>query len=76
MNGILVHYINWKKDGPFIGDEFDKFMYLYAKLDGEVKKMLSLTAKSLSKNRSGNRVKFLEYLNIIFGDTNKKARAE
>lgn len=65
-----------EKDGPFIGDGFDQFMYVYAKLDGEAKKMVSTTARSLSTNRSGDGIKFLEYLNTVFGDPNKKARAQ
>lgn len=64
------------KDGPVIGDGFDQFMYVYSRLDGDAVKMVSTTARSLSDNKSGNGHKFLDYLNTVFGDPNKKARAQ
>lgn len=64
------------KDGPVIGDEFDQFTYIYARLDGEAIKMVSTTAKLLSMGRKGNGLSFLEYLNTVFGDPNKEARAQ
>lgn len=65
-----------KKDGPAIGSSFDQFMYLFARLDGEASKMVSTTARLLSENQTGSGVAFLDYLNTVFGDPNKKARAQ
>lgn len=65
-----------EKDGSAIGDGFDQFMYIYSRLEGEAAKMVSTTAKSLSLNRKGDGLEFLEYLNTVFGDPNKKARAQ
>lgn len=65
-----------KKDGPAIGNTFDQFMYIYARLDGEAAKMVSTTAKMLSESETGHGHNFLQYLNSVFGDPNKKARAQ
>lgn len=64
------------KDGPAIGDGYDKFMFIYAALDGEAVKMVSTTAKILSETKTGDGLSFLAYLNSVFGDPNKKARAQ
>ena len=64
------------KDGPVIGDGFDQFTYIFSRLEGEAVKMVSTTAKTLSITRTGDGLKFLEYLNTVFGDPNKKARAQ
>lgn len=64
------------KDGPVIGDGFDQFTYIYSRLEGEAVKMVSTTAKILSDSRTGDGLQFLEYLNTVFGDPNKKARAQ
>ena len=64
------------KDGPAIGDGFDQFMFIYATLDGEAVKMVSTTAKILSDSITGDGLRFLTYLNTVFGDPNKKARAQ
>lgn len=65
-----------RKDGPAIGNTFDQFMYIYARLDGEAAKMVSTTARMLSESETGHGPNFLEYLNSVFGDPNKKARAQ
>lgn len=65
-----------KKDGPAIGSSFDQFMYLFARLDGEASKMVSTTARLLSESETGSGVAFLDYLHTVFGDPNKKARAQ
>ena len=65
-----------RKDGPAIGDGFDQFMFIYAALDGEAMKMVSTTAKILSDTKTGDGLEFLTYLNSVFGDPNKKARAQ
>lgn len=64
------------KDGPAIGDGLDQFMYVYSKLDGDAVKMVSTTARTLSESKSGNGLEFLDYLNTVFGDPNKKSRAQ
>lgn len=64
------------KDGPVIGDEFDQFAYIYSRLEGEAARMVSTTAKLLSIDRKGNGFEFLTYLDTIFGDPNKEARAQ
>lgn len=38
--------------------------------------MVSTTARSLTLNRKGDGLEFLEYLNTVFDDPNKKARAQ
>ncbi|RKF95994.1 hypothetical protein GcM1_047002, partial [Golovinomyces cichoracearum] len=47
------------KDGPAIGDPFDQFMYIYARLDDEAARMVSTTQKFLSESATGNGTKFL-----------------
>lgn len=69
-----IHKLN--KDGDFIGDGFDQFMYLYSRLAGNAARMVSTVAKGLSEDRIGDGEQFLEYLNSVFGDPNKKARAQ
>ena len=51
-------------------------MYIYSRLEGEVVKMVSTTARSLSETRTGEGGRFLDYLNTVFGDPNKKSRAQ
>lgn len=63
------------KDGHAIGDDFDQFMYIYSRLEGDAVKMVSTTAKLLSEQRTGNGLEFLSYLHSIYGDQNKVARA-
>lgn len=65
-----------EKDGEVIGNEFDQFMYIYSRLDGEAVKMVTTTAKMLSDSKTGKGREFLNYLNTVFGDPNKKARAQ
>lgn len=65
-----------KADGEVIGDDFNKFMYIYSRLEGDAAKMVSSTVKRLSENGSGRGLEFLNYLNSIFGDPNKKAKAQ
>lgn len=69
-----IHKLN--KDGEAIGDGFDQFMYLYSRLAGSASKMVSTVAKKLSEDGIGDGEQFLEYLNTVFGDPNKKARAQ
>lgn len=69
-----IHKLN--KDGEAIGDGFDQFMYLYSRLAGSASKMVSTVAKKLSEDGTGDGEQFLEYLNTVFGDPNKKARAQ
>lgn len=64
------------KDGAAIGNAFDQFMYIYSRLEGEAVKMVSTTARILSEAGTGNGKEFLEYLNTVFGDPNKKSRAQ
>ena len=64
------------KDGAAIGDHFDQFMYIYSRLESEAAKMVSTTARTLSETGTGHGGRFLEYLNTVFGDPNKKSRAQ
>lgn len=64
------------RDGAAIGDAFDQFMYIYSRLEGEAAKMVSTTARALSETRTGEGGSFLDYLNTVFGDPNKKSRAQ
>lgn len=64
------------KDGEAIGSDLDQFMYIYARLEGDAVKMVSTTARTLSEQKKGNGLEFLRYMNTVFGDPNKKARAE
>lgn len=64
------------KDGEFIGDSYDRFLNLYSRLSGDAARMFSTVAKGLSEDRTGDDEQFLDYLDTIFGDPNKKARAQ
>lgn len=65
-----------KSDGKAIGDDFTQFMYIYSRLDGCAAKMVTTTVERLSVNETGKGLEFLTYLNTIFGDANKRARAQ
>lgn len=65
-----------KSDGKAIGDEFHQFMYIYSRLEGTAAKMVTTTVERLSLNETGKGSEFLTYLNTIFGDANKRARAQ
>lgn len=69
-----IHKLN--KDGEFIGDGYDQFTYLYSRLSGDAARMVSTVARGLSEDRAGDGEQFLEYLDTVFGDPNKKARAQ
>ena len=65
-----------KADGRAIGDDFHQFMYIYSRLEGDAAKMVSTTVKRLSNDETGKGLDFLSYLNTIFGDANKRAKAQ
>lgn len=65
-----------RRDGAALGDEFDQFMYLYARMTGEAREMVVATVRTLTENGSGHGTMFLEYLDTVFGDPNKRARAQ
>lgn len=65
-----------RADGKAIGDDFHQFMYIYSRLEGDAAKMVSTTVKRLSDDESGKGLDFLIYLNTIFGDANKRAKAQ
>lgn len=64
------------RDGAAIGDEFDQYMFLFSRLDSDDMKMVSTTARDLAKNRTDHGIAFLENLDTVFEDPNKKARAQ
>ena len=69
-----IHKLN--KDGDALGNGFDKFMYLYSRLAGSASKMVSTVARKLSEDGIGDGEEFLEYLDTVFGDPNKRCRAQ
>lgn len=62
-------------DSEFIGDGYDQFTFLYSRLSGDAARMVLTVAVGLSEDRAGDGEQFLEHLDTVFGDPNRKARA-
>lgn len=62
-------------DGEAIGSPFNQFVYLYSRLGGDAAKTTKTHAQKLSQSGLGNAEDFLAYLETIYGDPNKRQRA-
>ena len=64
-----------RADGTAIGSPFLQFLYLSARVEGKSAKMVKSYVDYHSTQGTGNAPDFLSYLEKIYADPNKKARA-
>ena len=63
-------------DGNAIGSHQDQMLYLFSRLTGTAASMAATKVQNLLVTGSGTGEHFLSYLDNIFGDPNKEARAQ
>lgn len=64
-----------RADSEAIGTEFDQFLYLHSRLEGDAAKTTRAYVEERSVNTNGQGQELLAYLATIYSDPNKKARA-
>lgn len=62
-------------DGLSIGNDYDQFLYLFHRLQGDALKTVRAYVEEKTYDGTGNGDTFLTYLGTIYNDPNKKSRA-
>jgi hypothetical protein len=62
-------------DGPSIGSDYDQFLYLFHRLQGDALKTVRAYVEEKTYDGTGDGSAFLAYLGTIYNDPNKKSRA-
>lgn len=62
-------------DGLSIGSDYDQFLYLFHRLQGDALKTVRAYVEEKTYDGTGNGSAFLAYLGTIYNDPNKKSRA-